>query len=170
MNVVIDAKLKLRRAIWNRNARKSILNRALTQSANTLENRIKDNIDASTPAGRLYSRGPITTRRTASNKNLRLKPGTSSRVIVGYNYHQASAPGQPPAIDTGALYRSIKVRRVVGEDAIRAQATGPGVFNLDSETGLDRPFFKSVVYDYYENDFVPEMREALNEMIGTEYE
>ena len=67
-------------------------------------------IDESVPAGRLYRRGIMTARRSASFVRLGLKPVGRSRMAVGTKIHRASAPGQPPAKDSGALYERITVR------------------------------------------------------------
>ncbi len=146
MDSFILIELNLRKAIWNEDVAKSIINTGLIQQAKVLEKRLKDNIDESTPAGRLYARGARTTRRTASNRYLRGKKGTKTRVITSYKVHTASEEGQPPARDTSTLYRNIKVRKVSGEYRIDAKVNAPAVDILDSPTGLNRPFFRSVIF------------------------
>lgn len=154
MEQTFYTKLTLTHFFWDsafvmRNA----VNKGLTKAAEILDKRLHENIDNSTPAGRLYSRGIKTARRTAANKNLRAAPGTKTRVVVGYKYHQASAWGQPPARDTDTLYRNMKVRRKPGENTIIASVNAPGVRVLDSREGLNRPFFEDIVMSYFYNEF-----------------
>lgn len=61
-------------------------------------------IDSSVPAGRIYRRGSF--GRGASRGLGAKARGKGSR------FHRASAPGQPPAEDTGKTYRDISVRRM----------------------------------------------------------
>lgn len=159
------SKLILRKAIWNQDQRRSIINQALTRSAEGLEAKLKSNIDESTPAGRYYRIGVISERRRASNKNLRKKAGTKTRVIVGVRLHRASAQGQPPARRFNKLYNAIKVKRVVGKWAIVAEVNAPGVVILDDVSRLNRPFFKSVISNYRNEEFVDTMRSGVRELI-----
>lgn len=69
-------------------------------------------MDESTPSGRVYRRGSIKGRRTKQGVKAGLRRSGKTRMIVGSRFHRASAPGQPPAEDTGRLYRSINVRRM----------------------------------------------------------
>lgn len=168
---VIGAELILKKAIWNENARKSMINQALTEQARVLETVLKDNIDASTPAGRLYSKGAKTARLTAKNKYLPKKKGTTTRVITGYKYHQASAEGQPPARDTSKLYNAIKVRRVVGQMRIEASVKAVAVQILDSPNGLNRPFFRSIILQQAGNgqwDFRQAVKKLLSRLVNEE--
>ncbi len=47
--------------------------------------------------GRTYRRGAIKSRRKADRGQ-----------VIGYKFHRASAPGEAPAVDTGALMGSIQ--------------------------------------------------------------
>lgn len=67
-------------------------------------------IDESVPAGRVYRRGVITARRSAALTRLGFTPAGRTRSVVGSRFHRASAPGQPPAKDSGRLYRGISAR------------------------------------------------------------
>src|SRR5688572_2293021 len=60
-------------------------------------------MDESTPAGRVYRRGGFTRRNKFDGQR------ASGR---GSRFHRASAPGQPPAEDSGKTYRDIHVRQV----------------------------------------------------------
>ncbi len=161
----LQSKLTLRRAIWNTEARRSILNKGLKKSAEGLEEKLKENIDNSTPAGRLYSRGVITARRTKANRLLKSVVGTKTRVVTGYKYHKASSSGQPPARDTSTLYRSIRVRRIVGKLSILASVKAPGVLYLDSQEYLNRLFFEVIVVAYYQNEFNEEVKRNVQELM-----
>lgn len=56
-----------------------------------------------------------------TNVKLRLSsPGTGHEYTHGSVVHQASAPGQPPAVDTGALRASVMVDKVTAEEAVIA--------------------------------------------------
>lgn len=94
-------------------------------------------IDESTPQGRIYRRGAITGRRTAEGIRMGLKPRGKSRMVTGSRFHRASAKGQPPAKDTGHLYRDIKVvRSGRGKFRVLFGAKYAGFL----EFNLDRPF------------------------------
>jgi hypothetical protein len=69
-------------------------------------------MDESTPRGRVYRRGSIKGRRTKQGIVAGLRESGKTRMIVGYRIHRASAPGQPPAEDSGKTYRDITVRRM----------------------------------------------------------
>ena len=87
-------------------------------------------MDDSTPAGRLYRRGSF---RRGHSRGLR---GSRARG-PGVRIHRASAPGQPPAEDTGRLYRDITVRRMAkGGYRVRFGAAYAGYL----EFNLNRPF------------------------------
>jgi len=156
-----ETTLILRSAIWNRNTRRSILNKALTESAVELDALLHDNIDNSTPAGRLYSRGTKVPRRSA---NTNKKPGTKTRVIVSAKVFRASASGQPPARRFSKLYNSLKARRVPGKLQILASVNAPGVEILDDERRLNRPFFRSVIRTYRNGSFVDRVRSGVRDL------
>ena len=61
-------------------------------------------IDDSIPTGRLYRRGSFNRRHSRGFGQRASGPGR--------RFHRASAPGQPPAKDTGKTYQSITVRRM----------------------------------------------------------
>lgn len=161
----IKSTLILRRAIWNKDLRKSILNKVLFESATELEAKLKDNIDSSTPAGRLYSRGHVTTKRTAATKGNKAKRGTKTRVIISAKVFRASAIGQPPARRSSHLYHSLKVRRVVGKLKILASVNAPGVDVLDDPMRLHRPFFRSVITSYSHDQFIDRMRSGVRQLL-----
>lgn len=69
-------------------------------------------IDESIPRGRVYRRGAIKGRRTKQGIEAGLRASGKTRMITGYRFHRASAPGQPLAEDTGRSYRDIRVSRV----------------------------------------------------------
>jgi hypothetical protein len=90
-------------------------------------------MDSSTPSGKLYRRGSF--RRGQSR-------GLGSRARgVGTRIHRASAPGQPPAEDTGRLYRDITVRRMAsGRYRVRFGAGYAGYLELGTGRMRARPF------------------------------
>jgi hypothetical protein len=100
-------------------------------------------IDESPPRGRLYRRGAITGRRTQAGLRMGLKPRGKTRMITGTRIHRASAPGQPPAVDSGRLRREIKVRRSGrGKFQVIFAAPYAGIV----EYKLNRPFaFPAIV-------------------------
>lgn len=146
--------LTLRRAIWNAEVRRSIMNKALNIAAQDLEQALKDNINDSTPAGRLYKRRP---------------PGSSGgrgsrRAIVQSIEVIASEQGQPPARVFSRLYNSIVAKRVQGKLSIIAMANAPGAAVLDDPDGLNRPYFRSVIQSYRRNQFYDTVRSAIREL------
>lgn len=90
-------------------------------------------MDGSTPSGRLYRRGGF---RRGQSRGLRLERGQRARG-AGMRFHRASAPGQPPAEDTGRYYAGITVRRM-GPGRYRVRFPGPGGY-LEFGTGKMRP-------------------------------
>lgn len=159
------SELNLQRAIWNENARKSILNKGISRAAEGLEDRLKRNIDESTPAGRLYTKRLLTERKTKANAFYRLKRGTTTRVVVGREMYRASARGQPPAKRFGTLYRNLKVRRVRGKLQMVASVKAPAVRYLDDEAYFNRPFFSNIVESYFYNEFQDEVRRIYQELL-----
>lgn len=65
-------------------------------------------IDSSVPRGRLYRRGGF---KRGESRGLNTGVGRRARG-PGIRIHRASAPGQPPAEDTGRTYGNITVRRM----------------------------------------------------------
>lgn len=157
------ATLTLRRAIWHEGASKRMVEECLNEGAVELENRIKAVIDTSVPQGRIRRLSTVTSRFSARGVGNK-KRGTSTRMVTGANFYQASAPGQPPAKRTGALYRDIKVRRV-GHRSIRASVNKKYARILDDPNRLNRPFFKGTCRDYFRNEFRPKVKERLQQLI-----
>lgn len=94
-------------------------------------------IDESSPSGRVYRRKAITTRRTKAKERIGLRRRGKTRLISGYGFHRASAKGQPPAKDTGKLYRNIKVLR---KNATEYRVVFGAPYAGYLEFNLDRPF------------------------------
>lgn len=82
----MKAVLSLTNPMWNSPQRKQLLDRVVQKSAAELEGEIKQKILNSSPRGKLYRRGS--------------------------KFHRASAPGQPPASDTGSLLNSIRASKI----------------------------------------------------------
>jgi hypothetical protein len=92
-------------------------------------------IDSSIPSGRLYRRGSF---KRGESRGLRLM-GRRARGL-GTRIHRASAPGQPPAEDTGKTYRDITVRRM-GNGTYRVRFGGAaGYLELGTQNMKPRPY------------------------------
>lgn len=92
-------------------------------------------MDSSIPSGRLYRRGSF---RRGQSSGLRLM-GQRARG-AGTRIHRASAPGQPPAEDTGRTYRDIHVRRM-GKGTWRVRFGGAaGYLEFGTSRMRERPF------------------------------
>ena len=95
-------------------------------------------IDSSTPAGRLYRRGRF---GRGASRGL----GTRARG-PGRRFHRASAPGQPPAEDTGRLYREITVRRLrSGSYRVRFGTRYAGYLEFGTGRMRPRPFIMPAI-------------------------
>lgn len=93
-------------------------------------------MDSSTPSGRLYRRGNF---RRGMSRGLRLMGRRAQG--RGVRIHRASAPGQPPAEDTGKLYREITVRRLSsGNYRVRFGAHYAGFLEFGTGRIAPRPF------------------------------
>ncbi len=88
-------------------------------------------MDESVPSGRLYRRGGF---KRGASRGLRLQGGRARG--LGTRIHRASAPGQPPAEDTGRLYKDITVRRM-GSGKYRVRFGAPYIGFLEFK--LNRP-------------------------------
>jgi HK97 gp10 family phage protein len=89
-------------------------------------------MDSSTPTGRLYRRGSFTRRHRIGGQRA---SGRGTRI------HRASAPGQPPAEDSGKLYRNITVRRMGnGSYRVRFGAEYAGYLEFGTGRMRARPF------------------------------
>ena len=122
-----------------------------------LEADIKTNIRDSRPAGRTYRRTAIVRKGNRNNSSLQLRERNGKK-IVGFNFHRASAPGQPPAIDTGRLINSIR-GQIVGQLHGRLTVGAAYGVVLDDPQGLNRPFFFSRV-NLYRPIFFENIRKA----------
>lgn len=129
----MPVKKNLNSFIWNANKRAIRYNRAARTGALLFERQVKLKIITSRPSGRLYRRfGKI---------------------------HIASAPGEPPAIDTGRLVNSLSLFKVntghfrVGTAVIYAA-------RLDNPRKLNRPFFAST-FQEHRDTILAEMRQEL---------
>lgn len=111
------------------------------QCAIELEGDIKATIFTSRPAGRTYKTTAITRKLKRNPNNLRRR---GDRLIIGYNFHRASARGQAPAIRTGGLVNSIRAQRIA---ELRARVIVGKAYGaiLDDPNGLNRPFFQSTL-------------------------
>lgn len=135
--------LKLKKPIWNTPVRRKRLSEVVFESALDLEGDIKDTISTSRPRGRTYATTAIVSSRKSSfGLGLKQRTATSGkkRNIIGFNFHRASAKGQPPAIKTGGLINSIRTKKVA---QLRARVFSGKNYGgvLDAKDGLDRPFF-----------------------------
>lgn len=103
-------------------------------------------MDSSTPSGRLYRKGSF---RRGQSKGLNTGLGRRARG-PGMRIHRASAPGQPPAEDTGRLYRDMSVKRMAsGRYRIRFGAPYAGYL----EFNLNRPFVLPAIERAVEKTF-----------------
>jgi hypothetical protein len=90
-------------------------------------------IDSSRPSGKLYRKGRFRARQSRGLGFRARGPGT--------RIHRASAPGQPPAEDTGKLYREITVRRLKsGSYRVRFGARYAGFLEFGTARMAARPF------------------------------
>lgn len=106
-------------------------------------------MDESTPSGRLYRRGSF---KRGASRGLRLQ-GRRARG-VGTRIHRASAPGQPPAEDTGRLYRDITVRRMSkGNYRVRFGAPHAGFLDVGTRNMRPRPFIMKAIERAVEKAF-----------------
>lgn len=159
----MHATLRLRKAIWHQQARVNVVNTALNEAAQELEDRLKSNIDQSQPSGRTYRLETLTGRFSARGIGNRRR-GTTTRAVIGATFYRASAPGQPPAIRTGRLYRGITVRRN-DASSIRANVNQKYGTILDDPNRLNRPFFKVIARAYFRNEFTRKIKSRIRELL-----
>lgn len=151
--------LTLRRQIWNETARTSALNKALDNAAETLDGILHSRMDLSQPQGKIYRLESITDRKSARSIGNRRR-GTSTRVVIGATFYRASAPGQPPAIRTGNLYRKLFVRRS-GHFSIIAKSGASYSKFVDPS----RPFFREPIKEYFKNDFRQDVKREITGLL-----
>ena len=185
---MIKIKINLNSGIWKTAARRKALDDAVLASAGELQGAIQKNIDDSVPAGRVYRVGTLTKAATKPLLALGLKTrkGNAKRVITGSRIHRASAPGQPPAVDTTNLLNSIRAAKTgemratvaAGAEyaaALENGATIPGRNKRSNPSRVKgkktagplknivikpRPFFKPVV-----EKFAPKFKENIRKAI-----
>lgn len=123
--------------IWDEQQVRMRIDRAVHEAAEQFAQDVKLNMIRSKPRGRAYRRfGKI---------------------------HIASAPGQPPARDTGRLINSIKsVKRAVGFWETGVGASYGLRLDIPLPVGLGRPFFASVLKANRDH-YVEIMRDTLFE-------
>lgn len=154
-------KLTLTDPLWTSAPRRALLDKAVQESGAELEGLIKKTILESKPAGKTYRRGAITKKATKGNLALGLKrrKGNVSQVFAGSNFHRASAPGQPPAVDTAGLLNSIRAKKT-GDMKSQVSAGVAYAEVLDNPAKLGRPFFRVTV-----EEFRPKFKENIEEAI-----
>src|SRR6478735_9310259 len=105
--------VSLNSRMWNSQLRRQMLDKVVQESGAELEGKIKQKILSGPKTGRLYRRGAITKVATKGLLKLGLKKvkGSDKRVVAGFNFHRASAPGESPATDTGGLVNSIRATK-----------------------------------------------------------
>jgi hypothetical protein len=124
------------------------------QIASGVESEAKRLMQHSIPTGRTYRRAEI--NKAASITLLRLGLQLSKRrqgqVVAGYRFHRASAPGEPPAVDTANLVNSMRAKRtgpMSAELMVNAAYAGFLEPPFEGETGveglLNRPFLAPAI-------------------------
>ena len=155
--------LKLNNPLWQTQARRAMLDKAVQQSGAELESRIKQKILTGPKSGKTYRRGAIT--RAASKKNLglglRKVKNNSKRVVAGSNFHRASARGESPANDLGGLVNATRSKKT-GEMRNTVANSKKYAPILDDPNGLDRPFFRSTA-DEFKPKFKQNIADAIKE-------
>jgi hypothetical protein len=102
--------------------------RGIAEAATGVHRRAVESIQSGTKSGRVYSHYFVTIKGRAVPIRARGKP------------HQASAPGEAPASDSGALASSMSMDIRLGGMAAEI-GTGRD-YGLFLEEGMDRPFLK----------------------------
>lgn len=110
-------------------------------------------MDESVPRGRVYRRGAIKKRRTKEGLAMGLRASGKTRMVVGYKFHRASAPGQPIAEDTGRSYRDMKVTRT-GKGRYRVRFGGwTGYWEFQVPPAMRRPTIVPAIRSAAEKTF-----------------
>jgi HK97 gp10 family phage protein len=88
-------------------------------------------------------------------------PGSGELYTHGSVTHQASAPGQPPAIDTGNLINSIRVEDVTPTEATLGVGAEYGEYlEFGTSRMAARPFLRPAM-DENENEIVAAVRDTV---------
>lgn len=129
------------------NAQRLELGRAIALEAFRIEREIKLKITSSTPAGRTYKIGRITSGSKGlaklGLKSYKTKSG-KTRYVTGSKIYRASAKGQAPGVRTGGLLNANSIQKL-GVLLYRVKNTKKYAAPLDAPNGLNRPFFASTV-------------------------
>lgn len=151
----VKSKVTFNKSIWNDAKRRAALSAVIFKVASEFERDVKTNIRESVPAGKTYRRGRITkaiTRNTLNGLRTFATSAGKKRAIVGYNFHRASAPGQPPAIDTGRLINSITVQKLSPlRYRIASSVRYAEPLDMGTRRIAKRPFFFSVLAKHREH-------------------
>lgn len=122
----------------------------LPREAFALEGEIKQTITNSSPSGRTYRIGRISSgaKKLAGLglRSYKTKKG-NKRFITGARIYRASAAGQPPGNRTGGNLNAIKAQPA-GRLRYRVIASKAYAAALDSPQGLNRPFFATTVVKF----------------------
>jgi len=164
--------LTLNNPLWNQPKRRAILDKAVQQSGSDLEAEIKQTILESQPRGRTYRRSPIVKAATKAYLalGLRRRKGNAKQVVAGANFHRASAPGQPPAVDSGGLINSTRAKKTgemrstvsVGKKYAAALDEGTTTAGRNHNVVIaPRPFFAVTV-----KRFAPKFKENIKNVIA----
>jgi hypothetical protein len=112
------------------------LAKVVSETAFEVEADIKERMRAP-KTGRTYRRGVLTRKSSKATRSLGLRERTSKGgarlAIVGSKLHRASAPGEAPAVDHGALINSVRavpdgLHATIFSSVVYAAALEHGVF------------------------------------------
>jgi len=114
--------------------------------------------------GRTYRKGRIGRRMTKSLMGAGLRTYTTAKgntmAIVGYKMHRASAPGEAPAVDTGALMNATRSRMV---GPMKGIVYNNQAYAARLELDMNRPFLAPAAQAEAE-DFVTAVKEEFGKL------
>lgn len=124
------------------------VNEFVVKTAFRIEAEAKALIQHSSPSGRTYRRGAI---HKAASKRLvsagyRISRRSPGKVIVGYKFHRASAPGQPPATDSSNLVNNINARPTgLAQAEVNFNAAYSGLLEFGTGRMAPRPHVERAI-------------------------
>ena len=156
----MQVRFTLDSGIFNSSLVEKTFGAVVTETAHIVRDAAITSIVSGTPGGNIHRRGITRNNLAGVSRNA----GARSAGANG-GLHRASAPGQPPANETGYLISSIGVR-TAGRLSAEVVAAAPYALALEYGTNriAPRPFLNPAAAAT-ESQFIAKIENAINELI-----
>jgi len=143
--MALKVTVKLESRLFQQGAIRSDLQQAVTRAAFGVEKAAKIRVQQGPKTGRTYRRRAIVkivgAKQARELTRLGFKPARADaphKMVVGFRFHRASAPGESPASDSSNLANSIRAKPAkIGADGVSGEVTVGAGYGQGLEEGAD---------------------------------